>query len=631
MAWTDTGGGDHEGDDWTPDDSDTIAGVHYGIGTFTVTNGYTINIDPTKELEVYATTATITGTIDGNQDGTAGGAEGSETGVNAAGSGGGQGGMYDTVEPDRYVGGGGGGYGGAGGRGGWYDEDPATKGAGGAAFGDNSTPIISIGGGGGGGASLSGEGGNGGGSVLIAANTITVSGTITCNGQNGVSDGNGPGAGGGAGGGILLIGCTVTVSGTLSCNGGNGRTGAIGTDNRWVDGGGGGGGRVKIFYGKTLDTSGSTITVAGGSKGASGSTDAADGSVGTSTSMILGTCTSAIAFGQDFTIGAQNPSLIDKIILYVNTKNTSGDFTLTVYDDENKGVNYGDATATIAATGEATFTFDPWIRVPSGETQFYFEVVADGAGDVVFSVYIYSSHAGGNYFYQQVDISYCDAYYKLYSVDHVKGAIAYNTADTTVKCNLTNLMLIGAVHRINSDGTGTLQYIDDFTTNKYLGDYTALSGVTHDTTDDELDIADSGYISYTIDTKYPVTGIPTLTATINITAGTPTIKISSDNATYYDIDTAIVDNVSTSYPLDNATSLSLKGLTTFYLKLDCAGDGTNTCSVITMQLDVDTVTETAENPLINTGAANTFRLDQDSDSGLDCTLALIYEDRKWAS
>ena len=119
---------------------------------------------------------------------------------------------------------------------------------------------------------------------------------------------------------------------------------------------------------------------------------------------------------------------------------------------------------------------------------------------------------------------------------------------------------------------------------------------------------------------------------IDITAGTPTIQIAADNAdspdTYYDIDTAIVDNVYTLYELDNVANLSLKGKTVFWIKILC--DGSATCNVSNLRLDAYLVTVDAEHPLITSGA-NTFQCDQTSTAAITCAVDLIYENRKWAS
>jgi len=221
---------------------------------------------------------------------------------------------------------------------------------------------------------------------------------------------------------------------------------------------------------------------------------------------------------------------------------------------------------------------------------------------------------------------------KIY--DHYTGPIKdvqiYNTADTTEKCDVSNDILTAAVHRINIDGTGTVDYDDDFTNAKWGIDSTFLN-LSHDTVNDELDIADDGYIYWKQDTKYPIIGTPTLTSRINITAGTPTIQISTDASTWYDIDTPIADDVETVYPLDSDGNLSLAGKTVFYWRIDCVKAAAATCSVKYFELDINIHTIYAKNPKITKGAtASTFRCDQDAASGMNCDVELIFPDRWWA-
>lgn len=111
-------------------------------------------------------------------------------------------------------------------------------------------------------------GGNSGSTFLLRASTINVTGTISCNGQDGqsayvfacpVS-----GAGGGSGGTIILdADGTCSNAGTISANGGNGSNGyGLGV----LGGGGGGGGQVIVqsrFGTATLGTTSVTGGVAG--------------------------------------------------------------------------------------------------------------------------------------------------------------------------------------------------------------------------------------------------------------------------------------------------------------------------------------------------------------------------------
>ena len=208
--------------------------------------------------------------------------------------------------------------------------------------------------------------------------------------------------------------------------------------------------------------------------------------------------------------------------------------------------------------------------------------------------------------------------------------VIYNTADTTVKSEVANEIELDTIVRINTDGTGTVVYADDFTTDKYLDAAFIHEDETYDDPNNELDFADNGYLTYKTDVKYPITGIPTLTAYINIISGTPTIQISSDGSTWYNITTTIVDLLTTIYELD-CSSLSLKGRTEFYWRLDCTDTGTHTCSLREFTLDIVFTTLDIEHPKIGATGVSTFRCDQDTDSGLNCAVSLVYRDKSWAA
>ena len=90
-----------------------------------------------------------------------------------------------------------------------------------------------------GGGNGDGAGGTGGGVFQITANTLTVDGLMTANGNAG-SAASLDGAGGGAGGAIWLQTNTLAGSGTIQANGGNGGNTCC------DDGGGGAGGRIAV-------------------------------------------------------------------------------------------------------------------------------------------------------------------------------------------------------------------------------------------------------------------------------------------------------------------------------------------------------------------------------------------------
>jgi len=132
--------------------------------------------------------------------------------------------------------------GGYGGGAAWFAGNPAQPGlgpsggavnfcgvnyGGGGGFTGNQflVPLV----GGSGGAGSTGSGGAGGGALLIASSvSITVTGTITANGGNGVSY-----SGGGAGGGVRLVAPTIAGTGGITAAGGGGtgcsNAGASGT------------------------------------------------------------------------------------------------------------------------------------------------------------------------------------------------------------------------------------------------------------------------------------------------------------------------------------------------------------------------------------------------------------------
>ena len=167
---------------------------------------------------------------------------------------------------DENSGGGGGGNGGVGGLGGntWNSNLP-RGGFGGAAF-PHATDRLALGGGGGSGSrnnstGVQSSGGRGGGLILIRANSITGTGTLSANGGVGVTPANDGGGGGGAGGSVLVFARTGTLTGlTITANGGNG-TNADPTGSAHGPGGGGAGG---VIY---LSSPAGSNSVAGGTNG----------------------------------------------------------------------------------------------------------------------------------------------------------------------------------------------------------------------------------------------------------------------------------------------------------------------------------------------------------------------------
>lgn len=214
---------------------------------------------PNSMYDGTATLATGTGYPDGtNTD--------ASRARGAPGNAGGGGTDGNPAANDQNSGGGGGGNGGAGGQGGntWSSNLP-RGGFGGAVF-PHATDRLALGGGGGSGArnnstGVQSSGGRGGGLILIRANSITGTATLSANGGVGVTPANDGGGGGGAGGSVLVFARTGTLTGlSITANGGNG-TNADPTGVAHGPGGGGGGG---VIY---LSSAAGSTSVAGGANG----------------------------------------------------------------------------------------------------------------------------------------------------------------------------------------------------------------------------------------------------------------------------------------------------------------------------------------------------------------------------
>ncbi len=220
---------------------------------------------------------------------------------------------------DENSGGGGGGNGGAGGRGGnsWASNLP-LGGFGGAAF-PHAAARLAMGGGGGGGsrnnsAGVQSSGGLGGGIIIVRANSVTGTGTLSANGGWPATDNYTPaedgGGGGGAGGSVLvfartgaLTSLTVNAQGAFGANAWP--TQAPGTPFPGERHGPGGGGAGGVVY---LSSAAGSTSVTGAANGttttaadAYGATPGAAGAVNTVTESQIpgagtgGTCKATLA------------------------------------------------------------------------------------------------------------------------------------------------------------------------------------------------------------------------------------------------------------------------------------------------------------------------------------------------
>jgi len=241
-------GGEHCGDDWTISTNTEIAGVHTGIGTFTIDSGITADIkdyDGTDfgSVEIHAETIDIQGTIDASGSGYPGGGGG---GGGAGANGGSAGSGGDSLGNIGSNGGSASGSGGAGGAGGeGLGTQGGSAGSGGTG-GDNSKRY---------------DNGNPGSSGTDGKYCDGI--TLSCdNSQDESIDmGSGAGAGAGAGGGS-------NYGGHNNYPGGGGGAGGAG---------GSGGGIIKLYSTNALTITGSILSK--GTKGGAGA-DGQDGDLG---------------------------------------------------------------------------------------------------------------------------------------------------------------------------------------------------------------------------------------------------------------------------------------------------------------------------------------------------------------
>lgn len=216
----------------------------------------TITVMPGTPLTISAAYMKISGTIDADAAGY------------PAGMGPGTGGMSTTG------GAGGAGHGGIGGLGGKDSGD--MPGAGGVVDGVSDSEDIEPGSGGGI-TDSSTTNSRGGGAIRLNGQRIILDGKLFASGEAG--NGSGRSSGGGAGGGVLVRAQSVEFTGSITARGGKGGQGTQAAND---GGGGGGGGRIKLFHraeitntgmlSVTAGVGGSGGDIAGGQPGSDGTT-----------------------------------------------------------------------------------------------------------------------------------------------------------------------------------------------------------------------------------------------------------------------------------------------------------------------------------------------------------------------
>lgn len=244
-----------------------------------------------------------------------------------------------------------------------------------------------------------------------------------------------------------------------------------------------------------------------------------------------------------------------------------------------------------------------------------------------FTVKLYLKTANSSYkaYGKTLSVSYTE----MGSTTLLKDVVIYNTADQLTKLQVANTLFPGSKIRINADDTGKYTYIDDFSTNVYSFVATVNGSVTYSPDNKNVAIADTAYLRYPFDVKYPITGIPLLVLYVN--SGTPQVYIAADNSgspgTFYACDnnpSTNLTNVVYTYLLNNDANIQLKNTTKFYVKIiPPAG---STCTISNIQLYCDLITVDAERPLINLGTSNMFKIEMSANAG--CFVSLYYHDRK---
>jgi len=217
---------DHGGADVTWE-NETVSGVHTNIGTLNINGAVTVS--SLSRLVVTAATINVNGGLSAFAAGY------TENDVS----------LGDGIDGGNNHGSGGGGYGGMGGNGNTYAVGGTNWGI----------PDITIE------MDFPNEfgsaGGPGGGAIrLTATGLMTINGTISANGKDGLNYSD-DGQAGGAGGSIWLDCGTLAGAGTVSAAGGDAQS----TTSRGQ--GGGGGGRIAIYYGGTEDFNLTTNVIAG--------------------------------------------------------------------------------------------------------------------------------------------------------------------------------------------------------------------------------------------------------------------------------------------------------------------------------------------------------------------------------
>lgn len=253
-------------------------------------------------------------------------------------------------------------------------------GGGGAGDGNNNAP---------------GDGGKGGGIVyLLSTGSITGSGTITANGENGfnTASANIDAAGGGGGGGAIVANMSGTITGvTLSANGGNGGNQLLLLSEAEGPGGGGGGGYIS-----TVSTA-TNRNVLGGDNGTSasaqvteflpnGATQGSNGTVVNRTFMDIYYCD---AVGTILPIKLQSFTASlheDRVILnWVTETETPSSYFEVEKSSDGQHFNVIAVVMGYGTTNLSNYSYQDKINISSTSMHYYRIRTADATGKYSYS------------------------------------------------------------------------------------------------------------------------------------------------------------------------------------------------------------------------------------------------------
>src|SRR3989339_322879 len=263
---------------------------------------------------------------------------------------------------------------GHGGRGGRGHTD-----AGGTTYDSSTIPAL-LGSGGGGGSGPAG--GYGGGKIILTVSgTLTVNGNISANGQDGPTTSTN-GGGGGSGGSVYISTSSIIGSAAISANGGNGGAGSS------YAGGGGGGGRVAVYYN---DAGGFTLGNITATKGLAGTGVGArlDGYDGTTyTFQYTVADTPSVTAPVNMSTDSRNPTLTGTSYSSNGAVHTTTDWKITSDPEGSTIVWSKDDDAINLETTTANATNGTFSGALAGATTL--------VGNTIYHVFVRYTNAAGD-------------------------------------------------------------------------------------------------------------------------------------------------------------------------------------------------------------------------------------------